>query len=163
ARKLPSCDLSAEPPAGSKQKLTELGPEGFARWLRENPSVGVTDTTFRDAHQSLLATRVRTKDLLAVAPYVARMTPELLSLECWVRLLGALRNVALRMLLRARNTVASTPYPTEVTEHFVQEATDTGIDTFRIFDALNDVEQMRPAIDAVRATGKALAEVALCY
>src|SRR5690606_27875180 len=81
ARKLPSCDLSAEPPAGSKQKLTELGPEGFARWLRENPSVGVTDTTFRDAHQSLLATRVRTKDLLAVAPYVARMTPELLSLE----------------------------------------------------------------------------------
>ncbi|MCC5698301.1 hypothetical protein LH612_34725, partial [Klebsiella pneumoniae] len=83
ARKLPSCDLSAEPPAGSKQKLTELGPEGFARWLRENPSVGVTDTTFRDAHQSLLATRVRTKDLLAVAPYVARMTPELLSLECW--------------------------------------------------------------------------------
>ncbi|WP_277675317.1 pyruvate carboxylase [Saccharopolyspora rectivirgula] len=183
ARKLPSCDLSAEPPAGSKQKLTELGPEGFARWLRENPSVGVTDTTFRDAHQSLLATRVRTKDLLAVAPYVARMTPELLSLECWggatydvalrflaedpwerlERLREAVPNICLQMLLRGRNTVGYTPYPTEVTEHFVQEATDTGIDIFRIFDALNDVEQMRPAIDAVRATGKAVAEVALCY
>ncbi|RCW38232.1 pyruvate carboxylase [Halopolyspora algeriensis] len=183
AEKLPEVDLSAEPPAGSKQKLTELGPEGFARWLRESDAVGVTDTTFRDAHQSLLATRVRTKDLAAVAPHVARMTPELLSLECWggatydVSLrflaedpwerLAALReaapNICLQMLLRGRNTVGYTPYPTEVTEHFVQEATDTGIDIFRIFDALNDVEQMRPAIRAVRDTGRSVAEVALCY
>jgi pyruvate carboxylase len=181
--KLPEVDLSAPPPAGSKQRLTELGPEGFARWLRESDAVGVTDTTFRDAHQSLLATRVRTKDLLAVAPYVARMTPQMLSLECWggatydVALrflaedpwerLAALReavpNLCLQMLLRGRNTVGYTPYPTEVTEHFVQEATDTGIDLFRIFDALNDVEQMRPAIEAVRATDRSVAEVALCY
>ncbi|MGZ3142903.1 pyruvate carboxylase [Lentzea chajnantorensis] len=181
--KLPAVDLGAEPPAGSKQKLTELGPEGFARWLRESRAVGVTDTTFRDAHQSLLATRVRTKDLLAVAPHVARMTPELLSLECWggatydVALrflaedpwerLAALReavpNINLQMLLRGRNTVGYTPYPEAVTKAFVQEATNTGIDIFRIFDALNDVEQMRPAIEAVRETGTAVAEVALCY
>src|SRR5699024_3149082 len=76
---------------------------------------------------------------------------------------AALPNVALQMLLRGRNTVGYTPYPTEVTEAFVKEATDTGIDIFRIFDALNDVEQMRPAIEAVRNTGTAVAEVALCY
>ncbi|MCT2584779.1 pyruvate carboxylase [Actinophytocola gossypii] len=180
--KLPKVDL-ANPPAGSKQRLDELGPEGFARWLRESPSVGVTDTTFRDAHQSLLATRVRTKDLVNVAPHVAAMTPELLSVECWggatydvaLRFLAedpwerlaalrtALPNLCLQMLLRGRNTVGYTPYPTEVTTAFVQEAASTGIDIFRIFDALNDVEQMRPAIDAVLETGTAVAEVALCY
>ncbi|MTD55361.1 pyruvate carboxylase [Amycolatopsis pithecellobii] len=172
-----------EPPAGSKQKLTELGPEGFARWIRESATVGVTDTTFRDAHQSLLATRVRTKDLLAIAPAVAHTVPQLLSLECWggatydvalrflaedpwerlARLRAAVPNICLQMLLRGRNTVGYTPYPTEVTNAFVEEATKTGIDIFRIFDALNDVEQMRPAIEAVRETGTAVAEVALCY
>ncbi|MCE6999703.1 pyruvate carboxylase [Saccharothrix sp. S26] len=181
--KLPVVDLNAEPPAGSKQKLVELGPEGFARWLRESKALAVTDTTFRDAHQSLLATRVRTKDLLAVAPHVARMTPQLLSLEAWggatydVALrflaedpwerLAALReavpNITLQMLLRGRNTVGYTPYPEAVTSAFVEEATKTGIDIFRIFDALNDVEQMRPAIEAVRETGTAVAEVCLCY
>jgi pyruvate carboxylase len=181
--KLPVLPKNAEPAAGSKQKLTELGPEGFARWLRESPNIGVTDTTFRDAHQSLLATRVRTKDLLAVAPVVAYTAPQLLSLECWggatydvalrflaedpwdrlAKLREAVPNIALQMLLRGRNTVGYTPYPTEVTTAFVQEATKTGIDIFRIFDALNDVEQMRPAIEAVRETGTAVAEVALCY
>ncbi|MFD9033139.1 pyruvate carboxylase subunit B, partial [Streptomyces sp. NPDC059567] len=170
-------------PPGSRQKLLALGPEGFARSLRESPTIGVTDTTFRDAHQSLLATRVRTKDLLAVAPAVAHNLPQLLSLECWggatydVALrflaedpwerLAALReavpNICLQMLLRGRNTVGYTPYPTEVTDAFVQEAAATGIDIFRIFDALNDVDQMRPAIEAVRETGTAVAEVALCY
>ncbi|ONI83266.1 pyruvate carboxylase [Saccharothrix sp. ALI-22-I] len=181
--KLPVVDLNAEPPAGSKQRLDELGPEGFARWMRESKALGVTDTTFRDAHQSLLATRVRTKDLLAVAPHVARMAPQLLSLEAWggatydVALrflaedpwerLAALReavpNITLQMLLRGRNTVGYTPYPEAVTSAFVEEATKTGIDIFRIFDALNDVEQMRPAIEAVRETGTAVAEVCLCY
>ncbi|MFG1644200.1 pyruvate carboxylase [Amycolatopsis sp. NPDC049252] len=181
--KLPKLPKDAQPPAGSKQKLVELGPGGFAEWLRKSPHIGVTDTTFRDAHQSLLATRVRTKDLLAVAPVVANTVPQLLSLECWggatydVALrflaedpwerLAALReavpNICLQMLLRGRNTVGYTPYPTEVTNAFVQEATKTGIDIFRIFDALNDVEQMRPAIEAVRETGSAVAEVALCY
>ncbi|MFF7779065.1 pyruvate carboxylase [Streptomyces tanashiensis] len=182
AGKLPALP-PGEPAAGSRQRLLALGPEGFARSLRESPTLGVTDTTFRDAHQSLLATRVRTKDLLAVAPTVAHTLPQLLSLECWggatydVALrflaedpwerLAALReavpNICLQMLLRGRNTVGYTPYPTEVTDAFVQEAATTGVDIFRIFDALNDVDQMRPAIDAVRETGTAVAEVALCY
>ncbi|MFC9610900.1 pyruvate carboxylase [Streptomyces sp. NPDC056938] len=182
ATKLPRLPEGA-PPAGSKQKLTELGPEGFARWLRASPTIGVTDTTFRDAHQSLLATRVRTKDLLAAAPAVAQTAPQLLSLECWggatydvalrflaedpwdrlAELRAAVPNICLQMLLRGRNTVGYTPYPTEVTNAFVEEAAATGIDIFRIFDALNDVGQMRPAIDAVRETGSAVAEVALCY
>ncbi|MGX9790754.1 pyruvate carboxylase [Mycobacterium sp. MMS18-G62] len=181
--KLPAIDLDAMPARGSKHLLTEIGPEGFARWLRENKSVGVTDTTFRDAHQSLLATRLRTTGLLMVAPYIARMTPQLLSIECWggatydVALrflkedpwerLAALReavpNICLQMLLRGRNTVGYTPYPESVTHAFVQEATATGIDIYRIFDALNNVESMRPAIDAVRETGTAVAEVAMSY
>ncbi len=181
--KLPEIDLSTPPPAGSRQRLLELGPEGFARALREQKALGVTDTTFRDAHQSLLATRVRSKDLLTVAGHVARMTPELLSIEAWggatydVALrflhedpwerLSALReaipNINLQMLLRGRNTVGYTPYPEAVTRAFVQEAAATGIDIFRIFDALNNVDQMRPAIDAVRETGTTLAEVAMSY
>jgi pyruvate carboxylase len=181
--KLPAIDLAAPPPPGSKQRLTELGPEGFARRLRESPAVGVTETTFRDAHQSLLATRLRTNGLLMVAPYVARMTPQLLSIECWggatydVALrflkedpwerLAALReavpNICLQMLLRGRNTVGYTPYPEVVTQAFIDEATATGIDIYRIFDALNNVESMRPAIDAVRETGTAIAEVAMSY
>jgi pyruvate carboxylase len=176
-------DLEAAPPAGSKQRLVELGPEGFARWLRESPAVGVTDTTFRDAHQSLLATRVRTSGLGMVAPYLARTMPQLLSVECWggatydvalrflkedpwerlATLREAMPNICLQMLLRGRNTVGYTPYPELVTSAFVEEATATGIDIFRIFDALNNLESMRPAIDAVRETGSAIAEVAMCY
>jgi pyruvate carboxylase len=181
--KLPAIDLSTAAPAGSRQRLLELGPAGFAKALREQTALAVTDTTFRDAHQSLLATRVRTKDLVTVAPYVARLTPGLLSVEAWggatydvaLRFLGedpwdrldalreALPNMAIQMLLRGRNTVGYTPYPTEVTDAFVAEAAASGVDIFRIFDALNDVSQMRPAIDAVLATGTAVAEVAVCY
>ncbi|MFM9878698.1 MAG: biotin/lipoyl-containing protein, partial [Rhodoglobus sp.] len=122
-------------------------------------------------------------DLVSVLPQVARLTPELLSVEAWggatydvaLRFLGedpwerlstmreALPNVAIQMLLRGRNTVGYTPYPTEVTDAFVLEAADSGVDIFRIFDALNDVAQMRPAIDAVLATGTTVAEVAVCY
>ncbi|MFD1814385.1 pyruvate carboxylase, partial [Rhodococcus gannanensis] len=181
--KLPDIDLKAAPPAGSKQRLVELGPEGFAKALREQSALGVTDTTFRDAHQSLLATRLRTRDLLTVAGHVARMTPELLSVEAWggatydvalrflhedpwerlATLREAMPNICLQMLLRGRNTVGYTPYPETVTRAFVKEATATGVDIFRIFDALNNVDQMRPAIDAVRETGTAVAEVALSY
>ncbi|TFD21709.1 pyruvate carboxylase [Cryobacterium sp. TMS1-13-1] len=181
--KLPQLDITQPAPDGSRQKLQLLGPTKFAADLRGQIALAVTDTTFRDAHQSLLATRVRTKDLVAVAPYVARLTPQLLSVEAWggatydvaLRFLGedpwerlaslreALPNINLQMLLRGRNTVGYTPYPTEVTDAFVREATDTGVDIFRIFDALNDVSQMRPAIDAVLNTGTALAEVAVCY
>ena len=168
---------------GSKQLLDRVGPAAFAAALRAQKPLAVTDTTFRDAHQSLLATRVRTKDLVDVLPAVSHLTPQLLSLEAWggatydvaLRFLGedpwerlaALRagvpNITLQMLLRGRNTVGYTPYPTQVTDAFVQEASDTGVDIFRIFDALNDVSNMRPAIDAVLGTGSSLAEVGLCY
>ncbi|GAA4390174.1 pyruvate carboxylase [Tsukamurella soli] len=181
--KLPAIDLTAAAPDGSRQRLLALGPEGFAADLRRQKALGVTDTTFRDAHQSLLATRVRTRSLLSVAPYVARMTPQLLSIEAWggatydvalrflfedpwerlAKLREAVPNICLQMLLRGRNTVGYTPYPDTVTRAFVTEAAATGVDIFRIFDALNDVEQMRPAIDAVRDTGTGVAEVALSY
>lgn len=166
-----------------KSVLDQQGPRGFAATLRAYAPLAVADTTFRDAHQSLLATRVRTRDLVAVGPHLSRMVPQLLAVECWggatydvaLRFLGedpwerlaalrtALPRFCLQMLLRGRNTVGYTPYPTEVTEAFVRHATATGVDIFRIFDALNDVDQMRPAIDAVRATGTAVAEAALCY
>lgn len=181
--KLPVVDLDAEPVPGSRQRLLELGPRGFAEALRAQPGLAVTETTFRDAHQSLLATRVRTKDLVRVAPHVARLTPQLLSVEAWggatydvaLRFLGedpwerldalraALPNVAIQMLLRGRNTVGYTPYPTKVTDAFVAEAAASGVDIFRIFDALNDVAQMRPAIEAVLSTDTAVAEAAVCY
>ncbi|ALU39842.1 pyruvate carboxylase [Kocuria flava] len=171
------------PPDGWRQRLQELGPEGFAKALRAQQAVAVTSTTFRDAHQSLLATRVRTRDLLAAAPAYAHTLPQLLSVEAWggatydvaLRFLGedpwerlrllreAMPNIPIQMLLRGRNTVGYTPYPTEVTDAFVAEAAATGVDIFRIFDALNDVSQMAPAIEAVRRTGTAVAEVALCY
>ncbi|MEN0103170.1 MAG: pyruvate carboxylase [Curtobacterium sp.] len=183
ALKLPTVDLTAEPPAGQRQKLLQLGPVGWARALREQTALAVTETTMRDAHQSLLATRVRSKDLVAVAPSVARLTPELLSMEAWggatydvaLRFLGedpwerlaslreAMPNIPIQMLLRGRNTVGYTPYPTEVTDAFVAEAAATGVDVFRVFDALNDVSQLRPALEAVLATDTAVAEAALCY
>ncbi|MGH2874390.1 MAG: pyruvate carboxylase, partial [Solirubrobacteraceae bacterium] len=183
AQKLPSVELKPTGPDGSAIQLRELGPVEFAAALRAQKRLAVTDTTFRDAHQSLLATRVRTRDLVQVLPYVAQMTPELLSIEAWggatydvtLRFLGedpwerldairqALPNICVQMLLRGRNTVGYTPYPEGVTRAFVQEAASSGIDIFRIFDALNDVAQMRPAISAVLETGTAVAEVAMCY
>ena len=181
--KLPAIDIEAPAPNGSRQLLAELGPEGFAKWMREQNRVLVTDTTFRDAHQSLLATRVRGRDLVAAAPYVARLTPELLSVEAWggatydvaLRFLGedpwrrlerlreALPNICIQMLLRGRNTVGYTPYPEQVTSTFIKEAARTGIDIFRIFDALNDVSQMAPAINSVREETGALAEVGMSF
>ncbi|BBY22188.1 hypothetical protein MSTO_23930 [Mycobacterium stomatepiae] len=183
--KLPAVDraLLTAPAPGSRQRLLRLGPEGFAADLRARRALGITDTTFRDAHQSLLATRVRTSGLVEVAPYVAALTSELLSVECWggatydvalrflkedpwdrlAQLRDAIPNICLQMLLRGANTVGYTHYPTKVTTAFVAEATEVGIDIFRIFDALNNIDAMRPAIDAVRKTGTAVAEVALCY
>ena len=181
--KLPPVDLAAKPPAGSRQALRELGPVRFAAALRAQQAVAVTDTTFRDAHQSLLATRVRTRDLLNVAPHIARMLPQLFSVEAWggatydvalrflkedpwARLDALARlmpNLPLQMLLRGRNTVGYTPFPLAVTDAFVAEAAASGVEVFRIFDALNNVDQIRPAIDAVLATDHAVAEAALCY
>ncbi|MFK8023114.1 MAG: pyruvate carboxylase, partial [Ilumatobacter sp.] len=172
----------AEPAAGSRQRLLELGPEAFAADLRAATAVAVTDTTLRDAHQSILATRVRTIDLVAGARRVARTMPQLFSLECWggatfdvalrflhedpwerlAELRDAAPNVCTQMLLRGRNTVGYSPYPDTVAQSFIAEAAETGMDIFRIFDAFNDIEQMRPAIDAVRDAG-AVAEGTICY
>jgi pyruvate carboxylase len=173
---------TGEPTAGSRQALAAQGPVAFAAALREQRAVAVTDTTLRDAHQSLLATRLRTYDMVAVAPWLASGLAGLLSLEAWggatydVALrflredpwerLSALReavpNVCLQMLLRGRNTVGYTPYPDRVATAFVGEAARSGVDIFRIFDAFNDVNQMRPAIEAVLEEGK-LAEGTMCY
>ena len=171
-----------DPPLGSRQRLLDLGPEGFARWLRETDTLQVTDTTMRDAHQSLFATRMRTFDILAAAPHVAHTMPQLFSAEVWggatfdvalrflhedpwdrlARLRERLPNVCLQMLLRGQNAVGYTRYPPDVVRSFVDEARATGVDIFRIFDANNDVDHIRPAIEATLEAG-AVAEGALCY
>ena len=172
----------APPEPGSRRRLDEVGPDEFARWMRRQEALLVTDTTLRDAHQSILATRVRTTDLVEGARHLAATAPGLLSLECWggatydvalrflsedpwerlERLREAAPDLCLQMLLRGRNTVGYTAYPDEVARRFVAEARRTGIDVFRVFDALNSVEQMRPAIDAA-IEAEALVEGTLCY
>jgi pyruvate carboxylase len=169
-------------PDGARQRLAELGPEGFAAWMRGQDAVLVTDTTLRDAHQSLLATRLRTRDMLDAAPYYARELPRLLSLEAWggatydtalrflredpwerlAALREAVPNICLQMLVRGRNTVGYTPYPDEVAFAFIEEAARTGVDIFRVFDSLNDVDQVEPAVRAVAEAGK-VAEGTICY
>ncbi|MCR6631955.1 MAG: pyruvate carboxylase [Magnetospirillum sp.] len=173
---------AGEPAPGTKQKLEELGAAGFAKWMLEQKRVLVTDTTMRDAHQSLLATRMRSHDLLAAAPAYAHLLPGLFSVECWggatfdvamrflkedpwERLAGlrrAMPNLLLQMLLRSANAVGYTNYPDNVVRYFIERAAKGGIDVFRVFDCLNWVENMRFAIDAVRETG-ALCEAAICY
>ena len=170
-------------PRGNRDLLLEVGPAEFAKRLRAREALAVTDTTFRDAHQSLLATRVRTASLVDAAEAVARLTPELLSVEAWGgatydvalqflhespwerldQLRAAMPNTNIQMLLRGRNTVGYTPYPDVVCRSFVAEAAKSGVDIFRIFDALNDIDQMRTAIDAVLETGTGVAEVAMAY
>ncbi len=169
-------------PDGTKQRLDRDGPEKFAQWMRAETRVLLTDTTMRDAHQSLLATRMRTHDIVAVAGTYARALPELLSLECWggatfdvaMRFLTedpwerlaevrqAAPNLLLQMLLRGANGVGYTNYPDNVVRHFVAQAKAGGVDLFRVFDCLNWVENMRLAMDAVRTEG-GLCEAAICY
>jgi pyruvate carboxylase len=170
------------PPAGTRQLLKKLGPKKFAEWARKKKRLLLTDTTFRDAHQSLMATRVRTYDLLAPASAIAQRLPKLFSLEMWggatfdtaMRFLHedpwhrlrALRecipNVCFQMLLRGANAVGYTSYPDNVIVEFVREAHAQGIDIFRIFDSLNSIDNMRVAIDAALETG-AVCEAAICY
>jgi pyruvate carboxylase len=174
--------LNGRIPDGTKQKLDALGPEKFATWMREQRQVLVTDTTMRDGHQSLLATRMRTHDIVGIAGTYARALPQLLSLECWggatfdvaMRFLTedpwerlskvreAAPNLLLQMLLRGANGVGYTNYPDNVVQHFVHQAASGGVDLFRVFDCLNWVENMRVAMDAVGAEGK-LVEAAMCY
>ena len=179
---VPAIDASAPVPDGSRQKLQTLGPEKFSRWIRRQKPLLLTDTTFRDAHQSLLATRLRTYDLLQIADVYARHCPELFSLEMWggatfdtsmrflkecpwqrlTELRERIPNILFQMLLRASNAVGYTNYPDNVVKAFVHEAADAGIDVFRIFDALNWLPNMRVAMDAVLKTG-AICEAAICY
>jgi pyruvate carboxylase len=169
-------------PAGTVNKLEELGAEGFADWLLAKPEVMITDTSMRDAHQSLLATRMRTDDIAKIAPVYAERLPQLLSLECWsgatfdvaMRFLkedpwerleiikARAPNILLQMLLRSSNAVGYTNYPDNVVQAFVKEAALAGVDLFRVFDSLNWVENMRVALDAVLESGK-LCEAAICY
>jgi pyruvate carboxylase len=170
------------PPPGTKQKLDEMGPEKFADWMLQQPRVLLTDTSMRDAHQSLLATRIRTHDLALIAPHYASLLPQLFSVECWggatfdvalrflredpwarlAALREAMPNLLLQMLFRSANAVGYTNYPDNVVRHFVKEAAGAGIDVFRVFDCLNWAENMQVAIEAVRDTGR-LCEAAICY
>ncbi|CAB3803691.1 Pyruvate carboxylase [Paraburkholderia caffeinitolerans] len=179
---LPKIDTSEAIPAGTRDRLRELGPQKFASWMLEQKQVLLTDTTMRDAHQSLFATRMRTADMLPIAPFYARELSQLFSLECWG---GATFDVALRflkedpwerlallrervpnilfqMLLRGSNAVGYTNYADNVVRFFVQQAASAGVDVFRVFDSLNWVRNMRVAIDAVGESGM-LCEGAICY
>jgi pyruvate carboxylase len=175
-------DPRAEVPPGTRTKLLEVGPEAFVRWLMEQQRLSVTDTTFRDAHQSLLATRMRTHDMLRVAPHYAARHSDLFSLEMWggatfdvaMRFLkespwdrlAALRervpNILFQMLLRSASAVGYTNYPDNLVRAFVRESARAGIDLFRVFDANNGLPNLRLAIEAVRESGR-LCEAAICY
>ena len=178
----PAYDHRIEPPSGTRQILLKLGPEKFAQWARRQKALLLTDTTFRDAHQSLLATRVRTFDMLAVAGAVAHRTPGLFSLEMWggatfdaaMRFLredpwerlSALRervpNICFQMLLRGSNAVGYTHYPRKVVQGFIRHSAEAGIDIFRVFDSLNDLSNMKVAVEAVGREG-AVCEGTICY
>ncbi|WMJ18306.1 pyruvate carboxylase [Geobacillus proteiniphilus] len=180
--RVPKVSQTEPIPAGTKQILDERGPEGLVRWIQEQPRVLLTDTTFRDAHQSLLATRVRTIDLLRIAEPTARLLPNLFSLEMWggatfdvayrflkedpwdrlLKLRERIPNILFQMLLRSANAVGYKNYPDNVIREFVEKSAQAGIDVFRIFDSLNWVKGMTVAIDAVRQSGK-IAEAAICY
>ena len=170
------------PSPGTKQLLDREGPAGIVKMLRADARVHLTDTTWRDAHQSLLATRVRTFDLAKVAPATARLCPGLFSLEMWGgatfdvayrflsedpwlrldELRALVPNIMFQMLVRGANAVGYTNYPDDVVVAFIEEAAAAGIDVFRIFDALNDVDNMQVSIEAAQKTGR-LVETAICY
>ena len=170
------------PTAGTRDKLLELGPEGFSKWVLDQKPLFITDTTFRDAHQSLFATRVRTFDMLAVAAAVAHHTPNLFSMEMWggatfdsamrflhedpwerLRLLRKMvPNICFQMLFRGSNAVGYSNYPDNVVSGFVKESSEAGMDIFRIFDSLNYLPNLKAAMEAVQGT-KSLCEGTICY
>lgn len=179
---VPAYDPYAKPPAGTRDKLKELGPEKFSQWILEQKRLLLTDTTFRDAHQSLLATRFRTKDLLNIAGYYAQHASGLFSLEMWggatfdtsmrflkecpwqrlAEMREKVPNILFQMLFRASNAVGYASYPDNVVSEFCKEASAAGMDIFRIFDSLNWVPNMRVAMEAVLKAG-GLCEPAICY
>ncbi|NND90326.1 MAG: pyruvate carboxylase [Granulosicoccus sp.] len=167
---------------GTRQRLEDLGPKAFCQWLRDTPQVLVTDTTMRDSHQSLLATRMRTRDIVQIADAYAHGLPQLLSLECWggatfdvsMRFLtedpwerlSLIRekapNILLQALIRGANGVGYTNYPDNVVQHFIRQAALGGVDLFRVFDCFNWIDNMRVSMDAILAENK-LCEAAICY
>jgi pyruvate carboxylase len=171
------------PPPGTRDKLFELGPEKFAEWTRNQKRLLFTDTTMRDAHQSLLATRVRSYDMLRISSAVAHLVPDLWSIEMWggatfdtsmrflqedpwkrlEQLRVRIPNVLFQMLLRASNAVGYTSYPDNVVREFIKHASLRGIDVFRIFDSLNSVSEMKVAVETVREKTHSLCEAAICY
>ncbi|MGB6154083.1 MAG: pyruvate carboxylase [Pricia sp.] len=180
---VPSFPKTEVYPKGTKDRLTELGPEKFANWLKDEKKVHFTDTTMRDAHQSLLATRMRTTDMLKVAEGYAKNHPEIFSMEVWggatfdvclrflhenpwerlAMLRKAMPNLLLQMLIRGSNGVGYTAYPDNLIEKFVEESWNTGVDVFRIFDSLNWMKSIAPCIEYVRKNTGGLAEGSLCY
>ncbi|GAA4438306.1 pyruvate carboxylase [Bremerella cremea] len=178
----PHVDEDAKLPQGSRDRFKELGVTKFAEWVRDQKELLFTDTTFRDAHQSLLATRVRTSDLLNICPAYAHNCANMFSLEMWggatfdttMRFLKespwqrladmreAVPNILFQMLLRASNAVGYTNYPDNVVKAFVEEASQAGMDIFRVFDALNWVPNMKVAMDAVIESG-GICEASICY
>lgn len=180
---VPDYEKYAPYPEGTRNKLKNLGREGFVKWLKDSKEIQYTDTTFRDAHQSLLATRVRTKDMVNVAESFAKNHPQVFSMEVWggatfdvaLRFLHecpwkrlqmlreAIPNTLFQMLIRGSNAVGYKAYPDNVIEKFIEEAWKNGIDIFRIFDSLNWLDAMKVSIKAVRERTDALAEAAICY
>jgi len=178
----PRYDQTQPIPDGSRQQFKKLGPEKFSEWIREQNQLLLTDTTFRDAHQSLLATRMRTREMLRIAPAYARLCASMFSIEMWggatfdtsmrflkedpwerlARLREAIPNILFQMLLRGANAVGYTSYPDNVVRGFIDQAAAAGIDLFRVFDSLNWVPNMEVAIEAVRSSG-AICEAAICY
>ncbi|MGI9243731.1 MAG: pyruvate carboxylase, partial [Verrucomicrobiales bacterium] len=178
----PGFDKTLTPPPGTKQKLHELGAEKFAQWVRDEERLLITDTTFRDAHQSLLATRVRSYDMLACADAIAHGTPELFSLEMWGgatfdsamrflredpwerlrQLREKVPNICFQMLFRGSNAVGYSNYPDNVVRGFVKHAAEAGMDIFRVFDSLNYTPNLKAAMEAVRET-HAVCEGTICY
>ncbi|GAA3350589.1 MULTISPECIES: pyruvate carboxylase [Lysinibacillus] len=179
---IPKIDRLIVPPAGTKQILDTEGADGLVQWILAQDDVLLTDTTFRDAHQSLLATRVRSHDMYQIADATARMMHQLFSLEMWggatfdvayrflkedpwerlAKLREQVPNVLFQMLLRGANAVGYTNYPDNLIREFIAESAASGIDVFRIFDSLNWIKGMEVAIDAARQSGK-IAEAAICY
>lgn len=178
----PEVDLTAPAPSGTKQILDAQGADGLTKWIHEQKDVLLTDTTFRDAHQSLLATRLRSYDMFEIAKETARLQSDLFSLEMWggatfdvsyrflkedpwqrlIKLRKEVPNVLFQMLFRGANAVGYKNYPDNVIREFVRNSADAGIDVFRIFDSLNWIKGMEVAIDEVRQSGK-VAEAAICY
>jgi pyruvate carboxylase len=179
---VPAFDASQLKPRGTRDMLREMGPRKFSEWVRDQKNLLMTDTTFRDAHQSLLATRVRTKDLTGIAEAYSYLTPQMFSLEMWggatfdtsmrflkecpwdrlTKMREKVPNILFQMLLRSSNAVGYTNYPDNIVREFVKEAVQAGMDVFRIFDALNWIPNMGVAMDAVLEYG-GLCEPAICY